>query len=190
MTLVTHFGRTPDGEYTSIEQFFDGGDIPEGTTFVGFDAVKFAQATGRVAVIGGVEYDTIEDNGSFLGVENTDDRWEVEATIENDNINFRYYGLGSKMISALVEHGIEDPKLTADCLQVVQHIDVIGGSIDYIADGPLDFIATKRYSGDTVPRTDSEVSTVPEIGLLSAFRANPDDYLLPTSPANDPDLNT
>lgn len=175
MTLVTHFGRTHDGQYTSIEQFFDGNDIPEGTTFVGFDAVKFAEATGQIAVLYGVERDAIEE-GSLLLVENTDERWDVGARVENDNISLQYYGLGPRMISALAERGVEDPKLTADCIKVVQHIDEVR-SIDYIGDGPLDLTGENRYSSDFLPVPHTDVAITPENDLLSAFHADPNDEL-------------
>lgn len=178
MTLVTNFERAPDGTYMSIEQEFDGSDIPEGSTFVGFDAVAFARSTGQVALLYDVGYDAIED-GSLLYVDNTDERWEVWSTIDDNNsIRLQYYGLGPKMISTLVEQGLENPELTADCLKVVQHIDVVRG-IDYVGEGSLDFMAKKRFSSDSLPAPYTDVGNAEGV-LLSAIRANidPGDYPL------------
>jgi hypothetical protein len=175
MTLVTNFERTPDGQYTSIEQVFDGGDIPEGSTFVAFDAVKFARSTGQVALVIGIEYGTIEEDGSALVVENRDDRWQVWGTIEDGALNLRYYGLGSAMMSALIEQGVEKPELSADCLKVAQRIDVIRG-IHYIGDGPLDHTAKDRRN-DTLPAPGTDISPTPEGEVMVAVTADPHDYL-------------
>lgn len=178
MPHVTHFERTPDGQYTSIEQFIEGDELPEGTTFVGFDAVAFARATGQVALVIGVDCDTITDGGDALVVDSTDERWEVEATnAEDGGFAISYYGLGPAIINALVEHGVEDPQLKPDCLKIIQHVGVIRG-IDYVGDGPLDMIGPVRRSLNMLPLPYTDVNAGEEIDRI-AMRGeiDPNDFL-------------
>jgi len=178
MPLVTNFERDENGQYLSIEQLLDGQDIPEGSTFVAFDSVKFAQATGQVAIADIEVVGTV--TGSVLNVDNKDKRWRLWATIKsNTNLQAHYLGLGPAMIEALRQHGIEQSELTADFLRVKQRVDGVK-NIDYIGDGPMELTSDSRCDDGFLPAPYSDVAVTPEGAFLTAVRTNldPSDHLL------------
>jgi hypothetical protein len=143
MSSYSVFERDRNGKIWRIHQEIDSAEMPENSTFVAFDAVAFARATGQLALIAGITCDSTSD--SFMAaVDNRDNRWDVDANFTNGTLDLNYKAPGASTFKALTEH-FGHPMYIRPVVGVTQHIDAIY-SCDYVGDGQMSRMGLARES--------------------------------------------